>query len=76
MIKERVDDSFIRVLKSCEKAINILRSKGVDIEPLSEKNTPANWQELRRLHSDLWRRVYGKTKREVYANAKKRTIGG
>lgn len=60
MRKERVDDPWMNVWKSCERAVNILRSNGINIEPLSESNMPANWQELKRLHSDVWRRVYGK----------------
>lgn len=53
-------DPWITVWKSCEKAVTILRARGVDTPPLSEDNMPANWQELKRLHEEVWRRVYAK----------------
>lgn len=53
-----MSDPWLRVLRSCDKAITILRSRSINIEPLAEENMPANWQELKRLHLALWRRVY------------------
>ena len=60
MKEEVVEDSWNRVWMSCDRAVTILRSKGSNIEELTEKNMPANWQELRRLHSELWKRVNGR----------------
>ncbi len=42
------------VRKSCDEAAKILGKE------IREQDTPANWQELRRLHGDLWRQVYAK----------------
>ena len=58
-MNDEADDSWARMWKSCDKAVTILRSRGINIELLTERNMPANWQELKRLHSDVWRRVYG-----------------
>ncbi len=53
-------DTWVRVWRSCDKANDILRARGANNPPLSESNMPANWQEMKRLHKDLWRSVYGK----------------
>ena len=56
--KKIMRDKWLIVQRSCDKAITILRSKGVNIQTLTEENMPANWSELKRLHTALWRRVY------------------
>ena len=58
------DDSWVRALNSCNKAIGILRSRGMDIKYIAEENMPANWQEMGRLHKHLWGLVYGRGTRE------------
>jgi len=46
--------SWDNVWMSCQEAAKILG------KPLTEQDIPANWDELRRLHKDLWAQVYGK----------------
>ena len=51
-------DSWGIALASCNKAARILGRDWID-----EKNMPANWDEMNRLHKGLWRDVYAKSKR-------------
>lgn len=46
-------DSWDNVWKSCVQAAKILGKE------LTEQDIPGNWDELRRLHKDLWAQVYG-----------------
>ena len=46
--------SWDNVWKSCVQAAKILGKE------LTERDVPANWDELRRLHKDLWAQVYSR----------------
>ncbi len=58
-------DSWLRAITSCNKAVRILRSRGYIDEPyIEEENMPANWDELSRVHKNLWENVYSKRRRK------------